>query len=410
MPSKASRRSHDVTPPVSGRKLRSSGRGAPDASLGRLLETLEELRASQEQLQISAEELADVRDAVEVERHRYRELFQFAPDGYLVTSDQGVIEEANRAASELLGTPTRELIGKSAFVYVPRESRPTFLAEFRLAGRSDVPSLLETTLLPRDRPPIAAEIRLAAVHGPGDALIGFRWLIRDVSERQQGEARLRQYGDQLLALWSRLESVREEERASIARELHDEFGQAITALVFDLNALASRVPGDDSREYLVRMKDQLDQMLRATRRMSRELRPAVLDDLGLEAAVEWQTREFSNRTAIPCRLISGLGDVPVPRAAATATFRILQEALTNVARHAGARKVAVHLGAEDGHLHLMVTDDGRGAPADRLSGGHSLGILGMRERAKMLGGTLEIETPREGGTRVNVAMPIRGLR
>jgi PAS domain S-box-containing protein len=380
-----------------------------DGPLDRLLSTLEELRASQEQLRESAEELAEVRTAVENERRRYQELFEFAPDGYLVTNMQGIIEEANRAAADLLGLPPAHMIGKPLFVYVARESRRDFFAELRMAQELEEPRLLETVLAPREKAPFLAEIRLAPARNFSGRVFALKWLVRDASERRITEHRLREYGEQLRALWSRLESVREEERSAIARELHDVFGQAITALVFDLQGLAASADGgSDSARYLDRMRQQLDQMLQVTRRMSRELRPAVLDDLGLEAAVEWQAREFSERTGILCRLVSGLGETALPPAVATATFRILQEALTNVARHSGAKHVVVNLDAVDRRLRLMVTDDGKGASAERLSGHESLGILGMRERARTLGGKLDVESLREGGTRVFLSVPLAG--
>ena len=389
--------------------LRNAQPAVGSKGVDRLLITLEALREAQEELRESAEELAMTREAVETERRRYQELFEFAPDGYVLTDDRGVIQEANRAALELLAIAPEFLIGKPLVLYVARERRGAFHTQLRQAGETASVGLLETTLLPRGRRPIIAELRTAAVRSAFDRVVGFRWLIRDVTERHEAEGRVRAYGEQLLALWARLESVREEERTRIAREIHDEFGQAITALRFDLETLTGNVAGvSGDAEAVARMKDQLATMLTSARRIARELRPAALDDLGLEAAAEFHCRDFAARTGIACPFDSTLGETAVPGNVATAAFRILQEALTNVARHAAARTARVRLAIENNHLQLTVADDGEGISPERVSDGASLGILGMRERARMLGGTLLVGPVREGGTRVSLSVPVAG--
>jgi PAS domain S-box-containing protein len=370
--------------------------------------TLEELRASEDELKESARELASAREVVEEERRRYRELFEFAPDGYLVTCEKGSIREANRAAGELLGLPPEFLIGKPLTFCIEPERRAAFEAELRAARQSDSVRLLETTLLPYRRPPVVAELRVGPVRGSMNRVIGFRWLIRDVTARNETERRVRASGEQLRALWARLESIREEEQRRIARELHDEFGQAITALRFDLNAIAPAVRRtEEGPAFLERIFHQLDQMLAAVRRISRELRPSMLDELGLEAAAEWHTKEFAARTDIECSFASTLPDAPLDPVIASTAFRILQEALTNVGRHSGARHVKVCLGADDERLSLTITDDGSGISSDRISGAAGLGLVGMRERARLLDGTLRIERVPEGGTRVSLSLPRR---
>jgi PAS domain S-box-containing protein len=213
--------------------------------------------------------------------------------------------------------------------------------------------------------------------------------------------------DQLRALTARIEAIREDERTSIAREIHDELGQAMTALKMDISWVTRRLRDPDA------ISGKLDEMSRATdaviqsvRRISAELRPGILDDVGLRAAIEWQGEEFQRRTGTSVQVTGEVGDLQLERGLATAVFRIFQETLTNVARHAGATRVDVRLWLERGQLRLEIADDGIGLP-EISPGRSSLGLLGMRERARRLGGECRIERAPEGGTRVSVTMPLR---
>jgi signal transduction histidine kinase len=217
----------------------------------------------------------------------------------------------------------------------------------------------------------------------------------------------RQLDDQLRALSDRLEAIREEERTGIAREIHDQLGQALTALKLDIAWLARRLPGAPGpvAAKIAEMTGSADELLGAIRRISAELRPGILDDVGVLAAIEWQAEEFARRTGVPCRVHSDLGDLQLDRDLATATFRIFQEALTNVARHASATAVEVDLRLDRGNLRLQISDDGTGLPdSGRRSG---LGLLGMRERARRLGGECVIRDREPRGTAVSLVIPIR---
>jgi signal transduction histidine kinase len=216
----------------------------------------------------------------------------------------------------------------------------------------------------------------------------------------------RQLDDQLRALSSRDDAVREDERTNIAREIHDELGQALTALKLDLAWIGRRETDAALKTKLDEMTNATDEILASVRRISASLRPGVLDDLGLRAAIEWQAEEFERRTGIPCRVRSEVGDLQLERGLATAVFRIYQEALTNVARHASATAVDVSLRLERGQLKLLVEDDGVGVPeiAPRSS---TLGLLGMRERARRCGGDCEVRRRSPRGTTVALSVPLR---
>jgi PAS domain S-box-containing protein len=221
----------------------------------------------------------------------------------------------------------------------------------------------------------------------------------------------RQLEDQLRALSAHVESVREEERTGIAREIHDELGQALTAVKMDLAWIARRTSkGELGRDALLEkleaMGQMTDEIIDVVRRISAELRPGVLDDLGLLAAVEWQAQEFQRRTGTSCVVRSALADLKLPRDLSTAVFRIFQEALTNVARHAEAQHVEVSLEREDSCLVLEVRDDGVGIAPEKAQSTGSLGLLGMRERARAHGGTATVKRGDESGTVVSLRLPL----
>ncbi len=222
-------------------------------------------------------------------------------------------------------------------------------------------------------------------------------------------AELKELATQLQALAANLESAREEERTRIAGELHDQLGQALTAMKYDLAWLTDRLAQKDGTlaEKAKTVTAQMDTMIKTVRRICTELRPGMLDDLGLAASIEWQARDFEKRTGIICVVHIPPEELTLTRAQSIAVFRIFQEALTNIARHAGAQLIEVRLEATPAALMLQVQDDGRGIQAHEIAGLHSLGLLGMRERAKRLGGAFDIQGRSGEGTIVTVSLPIQ---
>ncbi len=213
----------------------------------------------------------------------------------------------------------------------------------------------------------------------------------------------------LRALSARLQQIREEERGRIAREIHDELGQALTALKLDLSWLAEGLPDSQQplRAQIHALSRRVEETIRAVRRIATALRPSLLDDLGLVAALEWQAEEFRRHSGIRLRFASTLRDARLDRDLSTSVFRIFQEALTNVARHARATSVEVRLEERSGRLLLEVRDNGRGITESERSGRGALGLLGMRERALALGGELEVTGSPRGGTEVRLVVPLR---
>ena len=228
-------------------------------------------------------------------------------------------------------------------------------------------------------------------------------------QRLAAEVVLKKSYERLRALAANLESVREEERTQIARELHDQLGQALTAMKFDLAILTDRLGQKDATlaKKTKILTAQMDTMIKTVRRIATELRPGMLDDLGLAASIEWQARDFEKRTGIVCVVTVPTDDLALPRPQSLAIFRIFQESLTNIARHACAQYIEVKLTTTPQLLSLEVHDDGRGIKKNEIAGTHSLGLLGMRERAKHLGGTFDIQAVPGDGTMVTVSIPVK---
>ena len=259
----------------------------------------------------------------------------------------------------------------------------------------------------RRRSYIPCIVTATPFRGPGGELIGIVEDFKDISTRKQAEEDLRQSRRQLRELASYLESAREKERIRIAREIHDKLGQALTAVKMELHWCVQRLPKDDPS--LVKRGRKLlgliDENVHLVQRISSELRPGLLDNLGLSAAIEWQAGQFRDRMGVKCDFISEPEDIVLDQTRSTAIFRIFQETCTNIGRHANATRVEIVLKETPEEIELRVTDNGRGIADEEISNPKSFGLMGIRERALSLGGEVEILGARDKGTTVRVRIP-----
>ena len=239
----------------------------------------------------------------------------------------------------------------------------------------------------------------------------FTVILRDVTERQRARDELELSHTRLQELYAAMHEVREAERTRVALELHDELAQWLTALKMDAAWVAARLPPEPSLgDRMTRILGVIDTTVAAVRRIAADLRPLMLDDLGLVPAIENLLHAFEERTGVVASLDVAHDDLEVQEPHATAVYRMVQEALTNVARHAQASEVSTTLRFDGARLEVRVRDNGKGLALEAPSSAKSFGLLGIRERAQTLGGAARIHSPSGGGTVVEISLPIGGER
>jgi signal transduction histidine kinase len=223
------------------------------------------------------------------------------------------------------------------------------------------------------------------------------------------QKQLQDTNQRLRQLSGHMEELREQERRAIAREIHDELAQSLSAIKLEISNLLPVAANQALRQRLLEVKHQVDHTLETVQRILSALRPQVLDELGLEAALEWLVNDFSRRSGIDATLLCSLDSAPLPVTLSTCLFRITQEALTNILRHAGATQITVRAWQEEDQIHLSIKDNGTGIAAERRNAGDSFGLLGMEERTSLCGGHFMITCPPEGGTLVAADFPLISL-
>jgi len=381
----------------------------------------------------------------------YRRIFENAITGIYQTTVEGRYLTANpmlarmfgyESPEDLIAVAEKEETLKRRF-YVEPERRDEFI---RLVREHGAVTEFESEIYRHDGSRLWIAEHALAIRDAGGNLTGFQGTTIDITDRKHAQDALRKAHDELehrvaerttdlastnaalqqeiterksieealRALSANLQNVREEERTRIAREIHDDLGQSLTALIMDLSWLEDKLtrPREVSARNI--LLDKIEAMMKlvevtmeTVRTIAAELRPGVLDELGLKTAIDWQAKEFQKRTGIKCYFMTQLEETALDRTGATAVFRILQESLTNVVRHAKANTVNLTLDERGGELILEVQDNGKGITEAELFDRSSLGILGMRERAVVIGGTVDIASVKDQGTRVTVRVPLK---
>lgn len=342
---------------------------------------------------------------------RMQGIIHSAMDAIITVDEDQRVVLFNPAAEAMFGRSAFEAIGSPLDLFIPerhRQAHREYLAHFRddQARSRAMGERREIFGRRADGREFPIDASISRVEAGGKRL--YTAVVRDVTRRRENERQLRESHRQLRALSASLQTVREEERTRIARELHDELGQQLTGLRLDVSWLGTRLKDDQTGllEKIKSMKSTLQNTVTAVRRLSSELRPLILDDLGLVPAVEWLRDDFGKRTGIEVHLEVSERDLRIEKETATAVFRILQESLTNVARHADAGAVWVRLSTDAGRLRLVIRDDGRGMDTQAIPKARSFGLIGIRERAFMLGGEVRIHSRPGEGTEIEVVLPL----
>ena len=344
---------------------------------------------------------------------RVTEILESAMDSIITVDGGQRIVGFNHAAEVTFGYPRDALIGNSLDVLIPERFRRVHREHVEGFGRTGSTARrmgLQTVLtgLRADGSEFPIEASISQHRERGEAY--YTVILRDVTERMAADAELRASRDELKELGAAAHMTREQETSRIARELHDELGQQLTMLQMDVAWCRAQASAGTSTvaAKLERMDSLLRSTIASTRRIASDLRPLLLDDLGLVAALEWLVQNFSQRTGITCTLSVDRPHIELPMARASALFRIVQESLTNIAKHARATRAEVVLAHEPGRLAVHVRDDGIGFSAAPARRADSFGLLGMRERATFLGGSFSITGVPDAGTTVEVHLPLDG--
>jgi PAS domain S-box-containing protein len=345
-------------------------------------------------------------EALRESEEKYCNLVERANDGIVIIQDR-VMKYVNPRLAEMGGYTVEELTGTPFTDFAPPAELPKLVDRYvrRMSGE-DVEPIYETVLKSKDGSDINVEINASTIsyqERTADLV-----LVRDITERKRAEEELKASRDQLRKLSTHLQSVREEERTSLARDIHDELGQALTALKIDLSWLTKRFSADqelllDKAKSMSRLVDMTIQKIKG---ISTGLRPGLLDDFGLVAAIEWQAGEFQKLTGIRIEISPKPKDISLDRDCSTVLFRVFQELLTNVARHANATRVKVSLIEGVNKIVLKVSDNGKGIAKEQISDPRAFGLLGIRERVNFWQGEFAIIGTSGKGTTAMVRIPL----
>jgi len=362
-----------------------------------------------------------LRDGSAANEARMMAIIRASREAIITVDSNEVILMFNPMAEQLFGATAADAIGTSLNRFIPERFRAAHshhVNQFGVAGISDRQMGKQRVLfgLRTNGQEFPIEASISQIEDRNGKL--YTVMLRDVTERVQADNTLQASREELRALSANLQHVREEEKTRIARELHDDLGQQLTALKMDLSAveesldtgaIPDRALNHEITGHLRSMRRLIDATVASVRRIAADLRPVMLDDLGLVPAIEWLVSDFTNRYGIPVETRIEHGEAIFNRDGATALFRIVQEALTNVARHAEATLVILSIVLEDGQYVLRVEDNGRGAVERHSPDGKSFGLLGMRERAHMLGGRVSTGPADGNGFVVTVRFPANTL-
>jgi len=344
---------------------------------------------------------------------QYRNLFDSTSDAMFVCylnygKTLSNFAEVNEKASQLLGYNSEELLRLNP-LHVIFENKEDELLKFIDKLNSGQSYISNVSLSDKNNRIIPAEINSRLFDFNERPAILF--ISRDIEERRKFEEKIRQRTEQLRNLASRLQTVREEERKMIAREIHDELGQMLTVLKIQISLLANKVNSNEIIKAKFESVEKLiDNSIESVQKISSKLRPGLLDELGLIPAIEWQAQDFMEKTGIECECILPKDEINLDQEKSTALFRIFQESIINTARHANASRIVIQLKEANGSLTLEIKDNGKGITQSQVNDPKSLGLLGMKERAIIFGGSVEVRSSMNNGTTVRAIIPSEGSK
>ncbi len=337
--------------------------------------------------------------------NEWKKIFNSLTDIITIHDDDFNIIYSNSAAAEMLKLPIASSKKIKCYKYYHGSNHPPGDCASCQILKTKMPAVLEIF-----EPHLNKSIEIRAIPRSNDKkqIIGSIHIVRDITERKQREEQLEDSREKLRNLTSHLQNVRETERKRMAREIHDGLGQELAILKMEILRLNKKIPSGQKNMHKMidALSNRIDRTINTVQKIIMELRPVLVDKFGLQAAIEWHTEKFQDRTGITCDVIVDNQLSSIDKEREISIYRIYQEILTNILRHADATSITIRLNNIDGQLIILVKDNGIGINKAHLSDPKSFGIIGMNERAFFLGGSLSIEGIKNKGTTIKLTIPV----
>jgi len=350
-------------------------------------------------LKKSGDELSKTHSDLKKSEEKFRSYIENAPDGIFVADENGKYVEVNEAATRITGYSKDELLKMSVSDMTPEESLEVGLNHFR---KMVINGTSKADLLFKHKNGTKRWWTVESVKLTEKRFLGFT---KDITDRKKSEEELKSSLEQLHHLTQYIEKVREDERLAISRELHDDLGQALTAVKIDLGIIRQSSSDSEMELKINKVSSLVSETIKKVQRLTSQLRPEIIDDLGLEAAIDWYTKEYSQRNKIEVFLDMD-PEIDITPDASLTIFRIVQESLTNIVRHSEATSVNIGLCKTREHINLSISDNGIGIAENEIKSKKSFGIISMKERAISLGGNFEIYNESSHGTVIKLSLPL----
>lgn len=341
-----------------------------------------------------------------ISEEKYRDLYDNAPDMYHSVDKNGIIIECNETEAKMLGYKKEEIIGKPITYFMTEESKKAQAEFFSNIEKYNFIQV-ERDFIRKDGSVFTASLNVYVEVDEKGNFVKTKTIGRDITYRKQIEEELRKSREALRKLSVYLQNIRENERKEIAKEIHDELGQSLTALKLSLSWIKKRVEDEFLHKKFDETMSIVNALIKQVQNISNRLRPSLIDYLTLEDAIIWQVREFEKNTSITCNVDIVEDSIKLSKNVSLTLFRIFQEALTNIARHANATKVYIRMFRSGSSILLIIKDNGIGISEEKIKSPESFGLMAMRERAYSINATLDIRRMSEGGTEIIISVPVK---
>lgn len=357
-------------------------------------------------LAINISKRKKIEQELRISEKKYRDLYDNAPDMYHSVDKNGIIIDCNETEAKMLGYKKEEIIGKPLTYFMTEDSKRAQAKFFPLIDNYNFIQI-ERDFIRKDGSEFTASLNVFVEVDEKGNFVKTKTIGRDITYRKRIEEELTKSKEALRKLSLYLQNIRENERKEIAREIHDELGQSLTALKLSLSWIKKRIEDYNLRKKFNETLSIVNALIKQVQNISNRLRPSLIDHLSLQDAIMWQIREFERNTSIHCNITISDDGFNLSKNVSLNLFRIFQEALTNIARHAKATEVNIKIFRSDGSLSLIIKDNGIGISEEKIKSLGSFGLMAMRERAYSINATIDIHRIPEGGTEVIISLPLK---